>query len=134
MTLGEELASIAASPGTWGSRVERERKRRIDVSAWAYAYEFDHDPLVEDHVYDREAALIDVSIDTGRADLDHFFRTEFGPETGMWVRRHPELEKLRRVVALKRSRPRTRWVTDLDAPMPAEEAEIVRRVEQLDLF
>lgn len=78
----------------WGSPVEQERRRRILVSVAAYAYEIQNEPLISDHAFDHYAEQIDVSIDTGRPDLDAFFRAEFSPMTGMWIRNHPELDKI----------------------------------------
>lgn len=90
----------------WGSPIEVERKRRIDVSVWAYAYEIEDSPLVDDQTFDRESALIDVSIETGRKNLDLFFKKHFSPYTGMWIRLHPELIKIRYIVNLRRSNSR----------------------------
>lgn len=47
-----------------------------------------------DAVFDREALLVDLSVDTGRPDLDAWFRREFDPSTGMWIAKHPELNKV----------------------------------------
>lgn len=91
--------------------VEEERRRRIRVSCWAYAYEFDDAPLVDDATYDQEARLIDPKIETGHERLDEFFREHFDPSTGMWVREHPQLAKLRQLV----SRLRTLQRKPLDA-------------------
>jgi hypothetical protein len=96
-TIGDELRDIFA--GYTGKPVERseveiDRKRRMDVALWAYAYEYENVSLVTDFEYDREAALIRPEMDTGHAVLDEFFRTEFAPHTGMWVRSHPERHKL----------------------------------------
>jgi hypothetical protein len=84
--------------------VEIERLRRINVAAWAYAYEVENNPIVDDHVYDREALLIRPEMSTGHDVLDAFFRTEFSPDTGMWVHRHPEKHKLPLMCAMRRGR------------------------------
>lgn len=84
----------------WGSAVEIETRRRILVAAWAYAYEVDGVSLVDDATWDREASLIDLSINTTRPDLDKWFRDHFDPSTGMWVRNHPDQDGLRRTVDL----------------------------------
>ncbi len=76
--------------------------RRINVAAWAYAYEVENKPIVSDAVFDREAALIQPELSTGRDDLDAFFRTEFAAYTGAWVHRHPDKDGLRRVCQLQR--------------------------------
>lgn len=78
----------------WGNPVEVERRRRIRLSLWAYAYELQNVSLVSDHVFDEAAKLVDPSVSTGRPTLDQFFRTEFHPDTGMWIRQHPELLKV----------------------------------------
>lgn len=69
----------------------RETWRRIMVTVWAYAYEFHDDPLVDDETFDRIASEIDLTKSTKRPDLDAWFRKNFDPSTGMWVRSHPEL-------------------------------------------
>lgn len=74
------------------SQIEIERRKRIMLSIWAYAYEFENKSLVSDAVFDSEARLVDTSIKTGR--LDDFFAKEFHPDTGMWIHKHPELDKL----------------------------------------
>jgi NAD-dependent DNA ligase len=60
----------------------------------AYAYEFMDSPIISDAEFDQESLKINPQIDTGRPELDHFFRTEFHPDTGGWIHRHPELEKV----------------------------------------
>ncbi|AKM09379.1 hypothetical protein [Croceicoccus naphthovorans] len=80
-----------------GSPVERERRRRIKLAVWAYAYEIKSNPLVPDGVFDEEALKVDLSVDTGRPDLDAWFRANFQPHTGSWVWRHPEPGKLNRL-------------------------------------
>ncbi len=76
------------------TQVEHETRRRIMVSVWAYAYEFDNVSLVNDHHFDAECRRINPAISTGRPALDDFFRTVFHPDTGMWIHKHPELEKV----------------------------------------
>lgn len=75
--------------------VEAERRRRILVAVWAYAYEIAAVPLVPDTEYDREAKLVDLTIDTGR--LDDWYRKHFDPNTGLWIHAHPELDGIRRI-------------------------------------
>lgn len=77
-----------------GTVVEVERRRRVRVSLWAYAYEFRSHSIVPDYIFDVECRQINLRIDTGRPDLDYWFRACFDANTGMWVRNHPELEKL----------------------------------------
>jgi len=80
--------------GTPRPAVDVERHRRILVAIWAYAYEIADDPLVSDAVFDYEAAQIDPTVSTGRSRLDEFFATEFSPDTGQWVHKHPHPNKL----------------------------------------
>lgn len=81
----------------WGSRVEIERKRRIKISIWAYAYEFENDSIVDDFHFDRECYLVDLSISTGNKKLDDYFKKEFDPCTGVWIQRHPELDRIKQL-------------------------------------
>jgi len=72
----------------------QETRKRIKLSVYAYAYEFDQ-PIVDDGTFDALAYSIDVNIKTNRPELDKFFRKEFSPDTGMWIHKHPELDKLK---------------------------------------
>jgi hypothetical protein len=74
--------------------IETERRNRIRLSLFAYAYEFKNESLISDHEYDTLSRLINKSVKTGNKKLDKFFMTEFEPDTGMWIRKHPELDKL----------------------------------------
>lgn len=65
------------------------------VLVWSYAYEYESVSLVSDAVFDAECKLVDKTIDTGRPDLDDWFRREFEPFTGSWIGDFPELEKIR---------------------------------------
>lgn len=75
----------------WGTPVEIERRNRILLSIAAYAYEYENISLVSDEDFDAAAQAIDLSIDTGNPTLDEFFRKEFSPSTGLWIRKHPDL-------------------------------------------
>lgn len=92
----------------WGSPKEIETRRRIFVALWAYAYELHDDPLVSDAMYDEWAFKIDLSIDTDRPELDKWFRKNFMPDTGMWVRNHPDIDKLERMYKTRKAANRTR--------------------------
>lgn len=76
----------------WGTPVEIERRNRIFLCIAAYGYEFQSVSLVSDEAFDAAAQAIDTSIDTGNPIMDEFFRTEFSPSTGMWIRKHPDLQ------------------------------------------
>ena len=75
----------------WGTPIERERRNRIRVSVLAYAYEYHAHSIVSDHDYDRLARAVQPTVSTGHPLLDEFFRTTYSPDTGMWIRSHPEL-------------------------------------------
>ena len=73
---------------------ELEIARRIRLAVYAYAYEFLFVSLVDDHTFDQIGLQVDLTIDTGRPHLDVWFRQNFDPSTGMWIRNHPELNKI----------------------------------------
>lgn len=88
------MSPSSTTEPAWGNREEQERRRRILVAVAAYAYECRDEPIMSDHEYDHWAELVDPSISTGHPVLDEFFRTEFSPMTGMWIRDHPEIDKI----------------------------------------
>ena len=81
----------------WGSEIELERKRRINVSIWAYGYEVENDLIVSDEMFDSECLKIRAGMDTGSVVMDGFFREEFLADSGIWIHKHPELEKLKEI-------------------------------------
>lgn len=83
-----------ATPKSWGSEVEIERRRRIKVALWAWSYENYADTLVDDATFDAECSKINPAIKTGHKVMDDFFATEFAAFTGQWIHKHPELDKL----------------------------------------
>lgn len=64
------------------------------LSLAAYAYEMRNDIIMSDPEFDKLCLEINPSIDTGHTILDKFFRDKFDPSTGMWIRDHPELNKV----------------------------------------
>lgn len=76
----------------WGSPIERERRRRILLTLWAYAYEFADNPMVSDRAFDAVALASRPTITTGH--LDAWWRENFAPHTGQWIRAHPERDKI----------------------------------------
>ena len=82
---------------TWGDPIEVEVRSRIQLTIWAYAYEFEAISLVPDAQFDGDAALLDRNFETGNKQLDTFFKNEFNPSTGLWIRRHPELAKIKKI-------------------------------------
>lgn len=99
-----------------------ERKRRIQVSLWAYAYEFENVSMVDDATFDREARLINPSIETGHERLDEFFREHFDPSTGMWVHNHPQLAKLRQLYQRLAINSVKSYTTKIEKPTEAKPA------------
>ncbi len=79
------------------SRRETEIRRRIRLSIAAWAYEHFNESFMSDEEFDRESRLVDLSIDTGDGRMDKFFRANFNADTGMWVHKHPDKDKLNRL-------------------------------------
>ena len=73
---------------------EYQRRLRIRVSVAAYAYEYMNDSIMSDEEFDKLSLLIDPEISTGNRKLDNFFKKKFKPETGMWIRMHPDTQGL----------------------------------------
>jgi len=82
----------------WGSPLEKERRNRVLISMYAYAYEFLSSSLVSDHEFDKLSYSVQKDIPTGREEEDKFFREEFEPATGMWIRKHPRKNLIRDLV------------------------------------
>lgn len=76
-------------------REAQERKRRVFLTlcAWAYEVKCPPESLTDDHNFDLECSLVDLTIETGRPDLDSWWRANFDPCTGSWIHAHPELDK-----------------------------------------
>ena len=85
------------------SPIEIEVKNRIDLSAAAYAYEYMNISIMTDAEFDVLSLKIDPQLSTGNKKMDKFFKKQFDPSTGMWIHKHPEKNKLRRIVELKRN-------------------------------
>lgn len=75
--------------------LEKERQRRICVAIWAYAYEFLSASIVDDALFDKTCQEINLKTSTGNREMDSWFRNNFQPHTGQWVRNHPHQEILR---------------------------------------
>jgi NAD-dependent DNA ligase len=78
----------------------KETRRRIRLSLAAFSYEFYDHSLVSDAEFDALAKEIDLSVKTGNRKLDNFFQKHFNPDTGMWIRKHPEKNKLEHLYRL----------------------------------
>ena len=74
--------------------INKEIRNRIRLSIAAYAYEYMDDPIMSDSEFDKLAYKIDLNEKTGNHKLDNFFETFFKPDTGMWIRSHPEIKKI----------------------------------------
>lgn len=74
--------------------INQEIRNRIKLSVAAYAYEFKGDSIMTDHEYDELSLKINPNEETGNDVMDKFFKTQFQPDTGMWIRSHPEIKKL----------------------------------------
>ena len=75
--------------------VNQETRNRIKISVAAYAYEYLDTSIMSDSEYDTLSQRIDIKKKTGNEMLDNFFEKHFIPDTGMWVHKHPEKEKLK---------------------------------------
>ena len=74
--------------------INQEIRNRIKLSVAAYAYEFLNDSIMSDHDFDQLSLQINPQQETGNDMMDKFIKTQFQPDTGMWVRWHPEVKKL----------------------------------------
>ena len=81
----------------WGSKIEVETRNRIKLSIAAYAYEFENDSIISDHEFDQLALKIDLKVRTRDTGMDKFFIKNFTPDTGMWVRNHPNLIRIKQL-------------------------------------
>ena len=77
--------------------VNQEIRNRIRLSVAAYAYEYKDDPIMSDDDFDKLAKKINPEEKTGNRKLDNFFKKEFSADTGMWIHKHPEKNKLEQI-------------------------------------
>lgn len=75
----------------------REIRNRIRLSLASYSYEFHNDSLMTDSEFDKLSREINPNEKTGNELIDRFFREEFMVDSGMWIRKHPELWKLEHI-------------------------------------
>ena len=75
--------------------IGKEIRNRIRLSLASYSYEFHDDSLMTDAEFDKLSREINPNEKTGNELIDRFFREEFMVDSGMWIRRHPELDKLK---------------------------------------
>lgn len=100
----------------WGNPVEIETHRRVMLTVAAYAYEIASTQIMTDAEYDAMSRAVDLSINTTRPDLDAWWRQNFDPSTGMWIRQHPEIDRVRAMYESRVARKR-----QLTAPLAARE-------------
>ena len=66
-----------------------ERRLRIRISVAAYAYEYENYSVMNDSEFDSLCEKVDLEQTTGDKKLDTYFKKEFNPASGMWIRKHP---------------------------------------------
>ena len=69
---------------------EYQKRLRIRLCVFAYAYEYEADSLIDDHEFDRLCLLVNTDVKTDDISYDKWFKEEFSPYTGQWIRNHPE--------------------------------------------
>lgn len=74
--------------------INQEIRNRIRLTIAAYAYEMEDNPIMTDFEFDELSRSINPKEKTGNKKLDNFFKKHFNPDTGMWIRQHPELDKV----------------------------------------
>lgn len=74
-----------------------QKQLRIKLLIYAYAYECENDPLVSDAYFDKLCEDVDLEEATDRPDLDKWFKDNFDKSTGMWVRKFPELGRIKQI-------------------------------------
>ena len=75
--------------------INQEIRNRIRISVAAYAYEYLDTPIMCDGDFDALSQLIYIKKKTGNEKLDKFFEKHFVSDSGMWIDKHPEKEKLK---------------------------------------
>ena len=72
----------------------QEIKNRIKISVAAFAYEYLNSPIMSDADFDSLSQQIDITKQTGDKTLDTFFEKYFTPDSGVWIHKHPEKNKI----------------------------------------
>lgn len=91
-----------------------ETRLRIRLSVAAWAYEVHADPLMSDAEFDDLSLRVDLSKATSRPDMDEWFRQNFVPHSGVWVRSHPDQNGLETVYRTLTRRPACAWESIFD--------------------
>lgn len=82
---------------SWGSAVEQEVRRRIRLSVAAYSYEYEDESIISDAEFDVLCLEIKPNMKTGNGKMDRFFKNHFDPSTGQWIRKHPQIARIRQI-------------------------------------
>ena len=80
--------------------INQEIKNRIRLSVAAYAYEMRNDEIMSDKEFDSLALKVNPQEKTGNRKLDNFFKKHFQPDTGMWIRKHPDINGIAHIYEL----------------------------------
>ena len=75
--------------------INQEIRNRIRLSVAAYSYEYEDDSIMSDGEFDELSKKINPAEKTGNRKLDNFFKKHFEADTGMWIQKHPEKNKLK---------------------------------------
>ena len=68
----------------------KERRLRIRLSVAAYSYEYENSSIMSDTEFDKLSKQVVLEQTTGNKKIDTYFKKEFNPATGMWIRKHPD--------------------------------------------
>lgn len=82
----------------WGSDAELENRQRLFLAVAAYAYEYMDVALMSDEDFDKECRAVNLDQATAYPHWDAWWRKHFTPDTGMWIRSHPDPAGLRAYV------------------------------------
>jgi len=74
--------------------INNEIRNRIRISLASYSYEVYNDSIISDAEYDELAKKINPQQKTNNEKLDRFFSEEYVADSGMWIHKHPEKDKL----------------------------------------
>src|SRR6056300_1951237 len=81
----------------WGTEVEKEIRRRIVLSVAAYSYEYEDESIMSDAEFDKLCLEVHPKLKTGNGKMDAFFRNHFDPSTGQWIRKHPQVDRIKQI-------------------------------------
>lgn len=93
----------------------------------AYAYELLNESIMTDAEYDKLSSQVDTSKQTGNDLLDTFFVEHFTKDSGMWILKHPELDKVKMLYESLYKEPRTKHSSREDRQTCVLERPTVRK-------